>query len=291
MPKQNRRPTCGYSNPTLHSTPGPTGHNDSADVNRPILLPISPRSLGVFDSMANGATVLAQAGGKPAVTLTAKRLRMPGPASDGRTKKARAYILPLYAGAPKYLDINQGNINDCFLASIIGALANTVNGRRKIVSLIKEHQARVESDVSTAESDLARDAVGKMIKSDRYFSVTIGGKSYEVSNVLYTDDGDKNWGLKYMQIPKNVLWGCIIEKAFAKKNGSYLGLDIQSSRGNPISVNDTWKQLCGAAPKVFVVNAKTSHRKIVAAAKTAGTVSTIAVGGFHSVAILGYKKK
>lgn len=63
MAIRHRRPLCGKTNPDWCTTPGPTGINDSADLNHTIMLRRSRDLRGAIKMAEEGEIVLARAGG------------------------------------------------------------------------------------------------------------------------------------------------------------------------------------------------------------------------------------
>jgi hypothetical protein len=158
-----------------------------------------------------------------------KTLKMPPPAADSRTKNAREVTAKLFLkGGPAPGDVQQGSLATCPLASLLAALAHTPNGRKHIQGMVAEHPAAVVTDLSGVAGDLDSPPQGNKILSKRSFTVTLGGQSIEVSDVLYTDDADRNWSLIYMQSLTAALWPPVIEKAYAVLEGGY---DKLNNRG------------------------------------------------------------
>ena len=194
--------------------------------------------------------------------------------------------------APALGDVKQGRIYNCALASILGALAQTASGRKRIQGLVAEHKGIVETDLSDA-GELDSPPSGNKIISDRYFTVSLGESSIEVSAVLYTDDADRNWSLIYMTSPTSVLWPCLIEKAFAAKVGGYANLDARKG----LTANNIWETVVGSKPGGFEVTDETPPSTVIKAAKAADKIPTIAasrndapdVTGFHGYTMLGMR--
>jgi hypothetical protein len=226
----------------------------------------------------------------PAPTAAVKMLKMPPPAKDNATKNVHAMTEDLFnQNKPAVADIKQGGLANCPLASILAALANTPSGRERIRALVVPKTAVVETDVSDA-GELASPPPGNKVLSNRYFVVTLGGKSIEVSDVLYTDDADRNWSPIYMKMPTNALWGPIVEKAYAVKEKSYENLDDTEK----LTAQVVWKAVVGKEPKTTEITDDTDLSKIRALAAASGTVPAIGasrdnatkVSNWHGFAIL-----
>src|SRR5205823_6528584 len=128
-------------------------------------------------------------------------------------------------GTPALEDVEQGSLANCPLAAVLAALAYTPDGRKHLLGLVQEHSGTVETDLSAVADQLDEPPPpGKKITTSRYFGVTLGGKTFEVSDVLYTDEA-RDPNPKYMRSPKQVFWPCAIEKAYAEKEGSYAALN------------------------------------------------------------------
>ena len=129
---------------------------------------------------------------------------------------------PLYAskGLPAVGDIRQQGIGNCYLAGLLGAMANTPNGRTQITRLVTQHSGAIE----TKGRDYLNGKAGPLraISADRYFEVTFpGGKPVTTSDVLYADDSDRDWNPIFMDSPNGVLWPSIIELGYATLHGGY----------------------------------------------------------------------
>jgi hypothetical protein len=176
---------------------------------------------------------------------------------------------------------------------MLAAHAHTETGRTHLVGMIKEHKGTgtvVETDVSSGGT-LSNPPAGNLITSSRFFVVTVGGKSIEVSDVFWTNDGDRNsWELLYMKSPTAVLWPLVIEKAVAVLQGGYdkLGQDT-------LSANAMWKVVTGKDPKVTAITPTAPDAAILAELKSATSKPTIAasrdttskVFGDHGLVVLG----
>jgi hypothetical protein len=255
--------------------PGPLGSNPVGGARLPGPLGIGP---GIFAAPKQ-------------VAKAVKKLKMPAPGGDSATRNVHDVTWRLME-SPALGDVKQGRIYNCALASILGALAHTASGRKHLQGLVTEHKGIVETDLAGA-GELASPPDGDRIISDRYFAVSLGGSSIEVSGVLYTDDADRNWSLIYMSSPKSVLWPCLIEKAFAAKVGGYANLEAR----NGLTANDIWETVVGSNPGGFEVTDETRPSKVRDAAKEADRIPTIAasrngapdVTGFHGYTVLGIR--
>ncbi|HEX6793170.1 MAG TPA: C2 family cysteine protease, partial [Casimicrobiaceae bacterium] len=150
-------------------------------------------------------------------------LAMPTPYGQ-MTKYARVVKWPLYGDSgPQTTDISQGGLGDCPLPALLAAMANIPSGRKKIRDMITEHKEQVITDLSALRGALADEQPAGNITSQRSFTVTIGGKSIDVSDVFFTDVADSGWSLLYMQASDtaSVLWACVIEKACSALLGGY----------------------------------------------------------------------
>jgi hypothetical protein len=227
-----------------------------------------------------------------------KALKMPPPAGN-ETYYVHSFVSKLVGkSGPAVDDVQQGALANCPIAAILAALAHTESGRKRIIGMVSEHAALVETDLSGIASKLDSPPKNNKIITNRYFTVSLG-KAIEVSDVLYTDDADANWSPIYMKSPTDVLWACMIEKAFAVQMGSYEELDREG-----VTVNQFWRVLLGADPKVISINDKTDLSTIKAAATAASKIPTIGasrddptidqrsagkVTNWHGYAVLGIR--
>jgi len=198
-------------------------------------------------------------------------LAMPTPYGE-MTKYARVVKWPLFGeSGPRTTDISQGGLGDCPLPALLAAMANIASGRKKIVEMITEHKDKVITDLSALKGALSDEQPAGNITSQRYFTVVIGGKSIDVSDVFFTDVADQGWSLLYMQASDtaSVLWACVIEKACSALLGGYDKLN------EILTVNAIWKMVLGADPNGFAIGPKTSLDKIKDYASAASKVPTI----------------
>jgi hypothetical protein len=236
-----------------------------------------------------------------AVGKLARTLKMPAPAADAATKEARAFTWNLFnAKGPGAFDMQQGDLTNCPIPAILSALAHTEKGAKHIQGMLVEHGgASVVTDLSAVAGELATVPKDGKILTSRFFSVKLGGKAFEVSDVLYTDEAVDPTPI-YMRSPKKALWACVIEKAYAVRQGDYYKLNELDADGQPlISANQFWKVLVGSDPKVMAIDATTDFSDIRRAAAAAGKLPTVGatkpyaqqgarkVSGWHGFAMLG----
>src|SRR5262249_23493704 len=155
----------------------------------------------------------------------------------------------------------------------------TASGKKRINDLITEYAVAAKTTFSTAivkalSSRTAGDpdyrAPDTEVMSKRYFSVNLGAP-YEVTDVFYIKYSDgADVDMVYMGSPKEALWPCVIEKAYAAKIGSYQELDDDTKH----TVNEFWTVLVGSKPGGFTIDEKTDLTMISEAAKVAGRVPT-----------------
>ena len=207
---------------------------------------------------------------------------MPIPRQNNTTMRVHVVTWELGASSPHTTDVAQGDVGDCPLASILAAMANTPGGSQRLSSAVKEHVANVVTDLSAVMqyledgADWADRPKGSIV-SKRYFSVDLPGVKQEVSDVFYTDDGDRNWDLLYLgrqalrsdKDAKPMLWASVIEKAYAVQVAGY---DKLSDIENPVVV---WNALAGTDPKLAQVK-DLNDSDITRFAQSAKQVPTIA---------------
>jgi hypothetical protein len=222
--------------------------------------------------------------------------QMPKPAADVKTKIVRDVGWKLFkADIPKVDDVEQGELHNCPLASLLAAMAYSARGKKQLPGIVKEHRGTVITDVSGVAKELDTVPAGQQITSTRFFTVLLAGKSIEVSSVLYTDDADQGWTPIYMRSPNSVVWPCVIEKAYAKKEGGYGELDTDYGKG--LSLNEIWEVVTGSKPQVLAIDRKTKDAALQAIAKKAATVPVVAASKAdarqvtisHGFAVLGMK--
>jgi Calpain family cysteine protease len=267
----------------------------------------SPGPLGRFEGTLGGRIPgpldfqQVDLGKTQTATKAVKELPMPPPAGGSSSIiQARSIGWDLAKDTPSERDVKQGELANCPVAAILAAMAHTPGGRKRIDSLITEYvntqvkttfSKEVLATLSAKLDDPDYKRPEKEILAKRYFTVNLGS-SIEVSDVFYvkyTDGSDVN--MMYMDSPKRALWPCVIEKAYAVKIGSYEDLDDDTKH----TVNEFWTVLVGTKPDGFAIDENTDLTKISNAAKSAGTIPTIAaskedttkVMSHHGFAVLG----
>ena len=286
-----------------------------------------------------------QSKGSTVTKIAPKMLKMPTPANGSGTLRlhvvnwdlgadspsARNSPLSARTHTPKPTDVIQGALANCPVASILAAMANTPSGRSKISTAVHEHvtdwlsdifhdapifqglSPKVVTDLSAVMKYLDDDPDWKdkpngSLRSNRFFRVDLPGiKNQEVSDVFYTDDGDRNWQLTYIGFQgirrdrgiKPVLWPSVIEKAYAAQLNGYEKLDALD---DPVVA---WQALVGPAPKQLQVE-NLSDSEITRRVHSANQLPTIAttrddradatslstesgglIEGWHGYAVLG----
>jgi hypothetical protein len=143
--------------------------------------------------------------------------------------------LPLYLGkGPKYSEIRQQNIGNCYVAATLAALANTRGGRDRIRKMITPSHGAITTVCYAWDSDNKKLPQRLELTSERRFKVQFKTASVVVSNVLYHDDSDRNPNLMYLTTPDRdkALWGAVVEVAYAKLKGGYDNIG-----GSKVTVN------------------------------------------------------
>jgi hypothetical protein len=137
---------------------------------------------------------------------------------------------------PAHTEVKQApNLANCPIAAILAALAFTSVGRTLIQGMLSETAGNVVTDLSGIPTGtLTNPPQGNTISSSRYFTVKLPGGSTEVSDVLYTNDGQRNsWSLMYLRDPsENSIWAAVIEKALAVQLKSYENFDALNITAN-----------------------------------------------------------
>lgn len=209
-----------------------------------------------------------------------KTIPMPTPLED--TEKKRVNVVTWDPGdTPQTIDVAQGHVGDCPVAAILGAMANTPGGSKRLSAAVKKIDADVVTDLSAVmqfldDDDWAGRPKGSLA-SKRYFTVDLPGVKKEVSDVFYTNDGDENWDLLYIGNQSNrskkvtpVLWPSVIEKAYAAQVGGYEKLNKIT---DPVVA---WKALLGPTAPTSVAVTDLKDSEIVKLAQSAKAVPTIA---------------
>ena len=236
-------------------------------------------------------------------TKSTKTLAIPPPTQGSSSIiRAKAVDWKLAPKTPQPEDVIQGELANCPVAAILAAMAHTSAGRTRIDNMITEFSGGAVKTTFTADILKTLSAKTKddpdykppvsEIASQRYFSVKLGGKEYEVSDVFYVQYSDGNdVHMIYMQSKNEALWPCVIEKAYASLIGSYQELDDDQKH----KVDEFWPALTGGKLQGFAVDEKTDLSKIIDTAKAAKTVPTIGASrddakdvlDHHGFAILG----
>jgi hypothetical protein len=160
-----------------------------------------------------------------AKSAATRRNKLPAPeqqwtSADKIPKRFKSRPLFNKQDRPAVTDIRQQGIGNCYLAGLLGALANTPNGRARIKRLVTEHPGAIVTEgheYSNGKPDKLHS-----VSADRYFAVDFpGAKSVTVSDVLYADDSDRDWNPIFMDSPNKVLWPSVIELAYATLHGGY----------------------------------------------------------------------
>jgi hypothetical protein len=255
-----------------------------------------------------------------------KMTPMPLPAKDNNPKDVHVVLSPLFdpqTKVPAFSEVKQAeNIANCPVAAILAAYASTSVGQPIIQNMVKEKSGNVLTDLSGIKQVLTNPS-GDTLTSARYFTVSLPGAvrvqlapgdkisgavkvsgqrdtfdvpggSIDVSDVLYTNDGDRDsWSLIYLRDPGGkTIWVSVIEKALAVRLGSYENFDALD-----IHAEDFWNVLTGAQPTIIEINSGTPFSVINDAARASAHVPTIGaskdagtkVRAFHGFAMLGFK--
>ena len=262
-----------------------------------------------------------------ATKAAGKTTPMPLPAKDGNSKDVHVVRAPRFdpqTKLPSYTEVKQAeNIANCPVAAILAAYAFTKVGQPIIQNMITETSGKVLTDLSGLPAGTLSNPPGDLT-SDRYFTVNLpgavrvdlsgadklpgatqvtgkpgifdlAGGSIDVSDVLYTNDGDGgSWSLIYLRDPGGqTIWASINEKALAVRLGSYENFDALN-----ISANDFWNMVTGAQPAVIEIKPATSLKVITDAAQASVNAPTIGaskdvgtkfVTQFHGFAMLGFQ--
>lgn len=233
--------------------------------------------------LPNQATKVAQA--------SVKKFQLPALeqfVSGNHTKNINEIDWPLYSKKgkePHLNDVKQGMLLNCPLAAILAALAHTAKGRTHIKKMITEF-----SNVTTETKYTGKDGVdGKtVVQGKRYFSVKFNSnKPIKISSVFYTDE-QSSPKMIYMTPPTDVLWPCVIEKAYAKLKGGYNKLG-----GDPAVY---WKDIVGSYKYLNLkkdASPKVTDKEVFLQVKQANIEPMIASleGQYHGFAVKGIGRK
>jgi hypothetical protein len=161
--------------------------------------------------------------------------------------------------------------------------------------MLSEAAGNVVTDLSAIPSGtLSNPPQGNSITSKRSFTVKLPGGAVIVSDVLYTNDADRNWSLFYMRDPsEQSVWAAIVEKGLAVQLKGYENFDALG-----LTANDFWEKVTGNKPGGIAIKDDTPLAKITEAAQNGARVPTIGaskpngtdvkvVTEFHGFAVLG----
>jgi hypothetical protein len=201
--------------------------------------------------------------------------------------------LPLYLGkGPKYSEIRQQNIGNCYVAATLAALANTQNGRKLIRTMITPSKGPITTVCYAWDSDNKKLPQRLELTSERRFKVQFKSASVVVSNVLYHDDSDRNPNLMYLTTPDGdkALWGAVVEVAYAKLKGGYDNIG-----GSKVTVNQflgefsavKWAALVPTKDEDAIKKAcrNAGSKATFLATKESGSTTTL--DPFHGYAVIG----
>jgi hypothetical protein len=235
-----------------------------------------------------------------ATARAAHKTHMPLPLDDSHSKNVHAFTTSLWnaRGSAAYTDIVQSSdLSNCPIASILSALAFTASGQGYLAKLVRETTAATETDFPGLKSaDLVDAPSGMKVASNRYFTVGLPRGAIEVSDVLYTNDADRDWSAIYMHDPsEKSLWGAVIEKALALQIGSYRDFDVDAVK---LTANDFWEKILGAKAGGIPITDATGFDVIKERALASTKVTSIAaskedhgavsyVTEYHGHAMLG----
>ena len=201
--------------------------------------------------------------------------------------------LPLYLGkGPKYSEIKQQNLGNCYVAATLAALANTRSGLDRIRKMITPANGPIITVCYAWDSENNKLPQRLELASERRFKVQFKTAKVVVSNVLYHDDSDKNPNLMYLTTPDRdkALWGAIVEVAYAKLKGGYDNIG-----GSKVTVNQFLDEF--SAVKWTALVPTKDEDAIKKACRNAGSKATFlatkefgkttTLDPFHGFAVIG----
>jgi hypothetical protein len=208
-----------------------------------------------------------------------KTLVMPNPLDDQESKDVHQVKTAAFSssgGGVSYQQIQQANsIENCPVAALLAAMAFTPVGRAIIQGMVPPPKTdAVRTDLSKIPANtLSNPPSTPYLDSQRFFTVKLASGAVETSDVLYTNDGDRDsWSILYLHDPSGQsIWGSMIEKALAQSLGSY-----QQFNETKLQTNDFWHIITGAWPGVLLIDNGTPESDIVDAAKNSVKTPSIA---------------
>lgn len=208
-----------------------------------------------------------------------KTLPMPNPTEDQDSKDVHQVKTAPFAssgGGVSYQQIQQANaIENCPVAALLAAMAFTPVGRGLIQGIVPPPKTdAVRTDLSKIPANtLSNPPSTPYLDSQRFFTVKLSTGPVETSDILYTNDGDRDsWSILYLHDPtEQSIWGSIIEKALAQSLGSYQEFNVTK-----LHTNDFWHTITGSWPGVLLIDSGTPESDIVNAAKNSVKTFSIA---------------
>jgi hypothetical protein len=198
-----------------------------------------------------------------------KTLMMPNPTDDQDNKdvhEVKTGVFNPSGGRPSYQQVQQAPaIANCPVAALLAAMAFTPVGSATIQGMISAPTTgTVRTDLSKLPANtLTNPPSTTYLDSQRFFTVKLASGAVETSDVLYTNDGDRDsWSVLYLRDPNGQsIWASIIEKALAQSLGSY-----QQFNETKLQTNDFWRIITGVRPGVLLIDDRTAESDIISAA-------------------------
>jgi hypothetical protein len=207
-----------------------------------------------------------------------KTLPRPNPTEDPGSKDVHEVKTALFSssgGGASYQQVQQASdIANCPVAALLAAMAFTSVGRGMIQGMVAPTTGAVRTDLSKLPADtLSNPPPAPYLDSQRFFTVKLATGPVETSDVLYTNDGDRDsWSILYLHDPnRQSIWASIIEKALAQSLKSYQEFNVTK-----LQTNDFWHIITGVWPGVLSIDGGTPDSDIVNAAKNSVNKPSIA---------------